>query len=107
RRAHAQARGAERVFWALLTGAAAAQVAQSVFFLLHTLLLPGPPGLPAPGHMGYYTFVVLVLVALLVRPDRPRAGGNERAATLEWLMAVGALYFLVLYFLLLPAREQP
>jgi signal transduction histidine kinase len=57
--------------------------------------------------MGYYTYVVLVLVALLVRPDRPRAGGSERSATVEWLMAVGALYFLLFYFLLLPAREQP
>jgi len=106
-RAHAQARGTERVFWALLTGAAGAQLLHSVLLLLHTLLPPGPAILRTVGHMGYYTFVVLVLVALLVRPDRPRAGGNERAATIEWLMAVGALYSVVFYFLLLPARERP
>jgi signal transduction histidine kinase len=107
RRAHVQARGSERVFWALLAGAAGAQLAHSVLFLLRALLLPGSGVLRTAGQMGYYTFVVLVLVALLVRPDRPRAGGNERAATIERLMAVGALYFVAFYFLLLPARARP
>jgi signal transduction histidine kinase len=105
-RAGKQARGAERVFWTLLAGAAAAQLVSSLGFALQMLLAPSTAPLRTAGHLAYYTYVVLVLVALLARPDRPRAAGSERAATVEWLMAVGALYFLLFYFLLVPTRDR-
>ena len=105
-RAGRQARGAERVFWVLLAGASATQLASSLCFALQMLFFPNAAPLRTAGHLAYYTYVVLVLVALLARPDRPRAAGSERAATVEWLMAVGALYFLLFYFLLVPTRDR-
>jgi signal transduction histidine kinase len=53
--------------------------------------------------------VVLLVVALLVRPEQPRSLQEARWAALEWAMALVLGYFLVLHMAILPAaaRQQP
>jgi signal transduction histidine kinase len=53
-------------------------------------------------HLGYYAYVVLLTVALMTRPERPRTLRQARAASIEWLIAFVLGYFLVLYFVMLP-----
>src|SRR5262245_23955261 len=52
--------GAERAFWILLAGAAAAQMAAEAAFLLHTVVFPERSDLLGLAHAGHYTFNVFV-----------------------------------------------
>jgi signal transduction histidine kinase len=102
----ARASGAgEQPFWVLLCAAGVAQAANVVVYAIHTLGLPEFGSLRLAGHMGYYTYSILVFVALLARPDRTRPGRERSHALLESLIAVVSGYFLLFYFVLLPYRE--
>ncbi|HUG53115.1 MAG TPA: ATP-binding protein [Vicinamibacteria bacterium] len=98
--------GAERVFWSLLAGAAAAQMVAEGAFLLYALAHPGTPALLGLGHAGHYTFSVFVAVSILVAPHRPLAAARLRAAAVEWTMVAVAAYFLIFYFVSVPFGEQ-
>ena len=82
----------ERSFWRLLAAASAARglsVALSALPSLSAVLA---------ARFAADTQAVLSLVALLVRPDHPRDAGERRAASLEWLMAGVAGYFIASSF---------
>jgi len=104
-RAARVSREGERAFWMLLGSAAAALAASQVFFALHDAWWPGP-ALRTAGHMGYYAWIVLLAVSLLLRPERPRTLQQARWATMEALIAVVLAYFLVLYLVVLPAAAE-
>jgi signal transduction histidine kinase len=55
------------------------------------------------GHLGFYGFAVLSLVALAVRPHRPRTSRVATTAAVEWIMALAGFYFLLFYFVMVPA----
>jgi signal transduction histidine kinase len=98
----------ERAFWALLAMAAAASASSQALFALHDAWWPRP-ALRLAAHVGYYGWIVLLCVSLLVRPERPRTLQQARWASLEWLIALVLGYFLVLYFAVLPwaADQRP
>jgi signal transduction histidine kinase len=102
-RAARRARGSERGFWVLLAGASASYAAAEVLFALDHGVMAGTVGLRSAARLGYYTCMVLLTVALVVRPDRPRA--QVRSAALEWVMAAVGGYFLVIYFAILPRSD--
>jgi signal transduction histidine kinase len=104
-RAARASRDAERAFWTLLAMAAASSAASQVLFALHDAWWPVPP-LRTAAHMGYYGWIVLLAVSLLVRPERPRTLQQARWASLEWLIAVVLGYFLVLYLAVLPSTAD-
>src|SRR5262245_55425756 len=83
----------ERSFWRLL---AAASPAEGLGAAL-AALVSGPGPLAIAARIALDTHVVLSVVALLVRPDRPRDAGERRAATLDWMMAGVAGYFFAFY----------
>lgn len=94
-------REGERAFWMLVAGAAGARA------LSHVLLAAQEAwwlhgGLLASGQAAYYAALVLFVVALLVRADRPRTVQQARGAELEWLMVVVLGCFAVLYLAVLP-----
>jgi signal transduction histidine kinase len=107
-RAARGSREGERAFWTLLAMAATASGASVVLFALHAVLWP-MPALRVAAHVGYYGWIVLLAVSLLVRPERPRTLQQARWASLEWLIALLLGYFLVLYFAVLPwaADQRP
>jgi signal transduction histidine kinase len=107
-RAARLSREGERAFWTLLTMAATASAASQALFALHDAWWPQPV-LRTAAHVGYYGWIVLLAVSLLVRPERPRTLQQARWASFEWLIAVLVGYFLVLYFAVLPfaADQQP
>ena len=88
----------ERSFWRLL---AAASAAHGLASALSVLLAGSSARGLAPG-IACASAVVLSVVALLVRPDRPRDAGERRAAILEWLMAGVAGCFLAFFFRVAP-----
>lgn len=98
-------RAAERTFWRLLSGASSSYAAAQVLFALHEGAFPDEGEIRAAAHLGYYTCIVLLMVALLVRPDRPRGPREVRSAVVEWVMAAVAGYFLVVYFAILPRSD--
>jgi signal transduction histidine kinase len=91
----------ERSFWRLLAAASAAQGLAGAL----SVLGGSPASGLAPG-IACAAAVVLSVVALLVRPDRPRDAEERRAATLEWLMAVVAGSFLVFFFGVAPLADR-
>ena len=97
--------GGERAFWSLLAGAAAAQVTAVAAFLLQGTGIAHRPALLGLGHLGHYTFSVLVAVSVIVCPHRPVPAGRLRAAILEWTMAAVVVYFLIFYFVTIPLDE--
>jgi len=97
--------GGERAFWSLLAGAAAAQVTAVAAFLLQGTDIAHRPALLGLGHLGHYTFSVLVAVSVIVCPHRPVPAGRLRAAILEWTMAAVVVYFLIFYFVTIPLDE--
>ncbi len=107
-RAARVSREGERAFWTLLTMAAAASASGPLLFAVHDAWWPAP-ALRTAAHMGYYGWIVLLAVSLLVRPERPRTLQQARWASFEWLMAVALGCFLVLYLAVLPgaAEQQP
>jgi hypothetical protein len=98
------ARGAERAFWALLATGSLLFIVNALLFALSRTLLPGVEMLQL-ARLGYHNYLILVTVALVMRPDAPRAPGEGFAVTLEWVMAAVGVYFLLVYFVLLPAQE--
>jgi His Kinase A (phospho-acceptor) domain len=104
-RAAGPVRGSERTFWLLLSTATGSYAAAQVLFALHEGVFPESGGVRAAAHLGYYTCIVFLLVALLVRPDRPRGRREARSAVVEWVMAAVAGYFLVIYFAIIPSSE--
>jgi hypothetical protein len=103
------ARGGERAFWLLLGAATAANSASQVLFAAHEAWRPDAVALRMLAHLGYYAYVVLLTVALMARPERPRTLRRARAASIEWLIAFVLGYFLILYFVMLPdgAAQRP
>ena len=91
----------ERSFWRLLAAASAAQGLAGAL----SVLGDSPASGLAPG-IACAAAVVLSVVALLVRPDRPRDAEERRAVTLEWLMAVVAGSFLVFFFGVAPLADR-
>ncbi len=102
-RASRRALGRARAFWSVLAVACVAQVVNEAAYALHLTLLP-TDGVEAVGHAGYYTYNVLLFVAMVVSPHRavPRA----RAATLDCLMAAVAAYTLVFSFVAIPFGDE-
>jgi hypothetical protein len=98
-------RGAERTFWWLLSGASSSYAVSQVLFALHEGAFPDEGRVRAAAQLGYYTCTVLLMVALLVRPDRPRSPREVRSAVVEWVMAAVAGYFLIVYFAILPRSD--
>lgn len=107
-RAARRTRDAERAFWWLLAGGAASSACAQLLFALHDVAWP-VSALRLAAHLGYYGWVVLLVVALFVRPEQPRSLQEARWAALEWAMALVLGYFLVLHMAILPAaaRQQP
>jgi len=105
--AHAARRsvGSEKAFWLLLSTASAGYAVGEILFAVHEVALPEVAGVRAAAHLGYYTCVILLTVALLVRLDRPRSPQEVRSAVLEWVMAAVGGYFLVMYFAILPRSD--
>lgn len=108
-RAARLSREAERSFWLLLCAAAAANAASHALFAAQHAWRPRAGALLTAAHLGYYGYLVLLTVSLLVRPERPRTLQQVHRATLESLMAVVLGYFLVLYVAVLPqsAAQRP
>jgi hypothetical protein len=104
-RAARRTHGSGRTFWLLLSGAASSYAAGQVLFALHEGVFPDVGGVRAAAHLGYYTGVVLVMVALLARPDQPRGPNGARSAVVEWVIAAVGGYFLVIYFAVLPRSD--
>ena len=104
-RAARRTHGSGRTFWLLLSGASSSYAAAQVLFALHEAVFRDAGGVRAAAHLGYYTCVVLLMVALLVRPDRPRGPLGVRSALVEWVMAAVGGYFLVIYFAILPRSD--
>jgi signal transduction histidine kinase len=80
-------REGERTFWLLLAAASAAGAAGH--------LLSAAP-------LGHDVSLVLVLVALMARPERPRTVQQGRAAAVESAAALVLGAFFILYFVVLP-----
>jgi signal transduction histidine kinase len=104
-RAARRAHGSGRTFWLLLAGGSTSYAAAQVLFAFHEGVFPDAGGVRAAAHLGYYTCVVLLMVGLLVRPDRPRGPIEVRSAVVEWVMAAVGGYFLVVYFAILPRSD--
>jgi signal transduction histidine kinase len=51
-----------------------------------------------PGHLAFYAFFALSLVAFSARPDRPRSSRLADTAAVEWMMALAGFYFLLFFF---------
>ncbi len=100
-RAARESSRAERAFWGLLAGGAFAQLANELLFGVFSLG-PGLDVLRVAGHFAYDTYFTLVVVALLVRPDRPLGPGEARPVALDFTLALVCGYFLVFYFVLIP-----
>jgi signal transduction histidine kinase len=105
-RAAGASRGADRAFWSLLAGSAAAQAVNVLLYSFHRIVLPHVEELKQAAHLAYHTYIVLVCVALQARPDRPRGQREVRTGALEWLMGAIVASFLVLYFVVLPAGDR-
>jgi len=101
--AHAarSSRGSEKAFWLLLGSASTAYAAAEMLLALPAVW-PAAARLRGAAHLGDETLVVFLLVALLVRPDRPRAPHEVRSAVLEWVVAAVGGYFLVAYCAMRP-----
>jgi signal transduction histidine kinase len=95
--------GAERTFWRLFAIASAAHLLSQASFLMQSLRVPHTSLPMVAGHLGYYGFAVLSLVALTVRPHRPRTSRVATTAAVEWIMALAGFYFLLFYFVMVPA----
>jgi hypothetical protein len=102
-RATRASHGGERTFWRLLSLACAAHLVSHGSFLLQSLRVPRGTLLMVAGHLGFYGFAVLSLVALAVRPHRPRTSRVATTAAVEWIMALAGFYFLLFYFVMVPA----
>lgn len=102
-RATRASHGGERTFWRLFSLASAAHLLSQASFLMQGLRGPETPLPIVVGHLGYYGFAVLSLVALLVRPHRPRTSRVATTAAVEWIMALAGFYFLLFYFVMVPA----
>jgi len=102
-RATRASHGGERTFWRLLSLACAAHLVSHGSFLLQALRVPRGSVLIVAGHLGFYGFAVLSLVALAVRPHRPRTSRVATTAAVEWIMALAGFYFLLFYFVMVPA----
>jgi len=100
-----RSRSPERDFWYLLAAAAAALTISQALFMVQAAMFPADSGLRAAAQLGNYAYSVGLVIALVVRPDRPRGPQEVRAAALEWLIALVGGYFLVLYFAILPRGE--
>jgi signal transduction histidine kinase len=101
-RAARTSHGAERTFWKLFVLAVGAHLVSQVSFLLQALRVPSTSLPIVAGHLGYYGFAVLSMVALIVRPHRPRTSRVATTAAVEWIMALAGFYFLFFYFVLVP-----
>lgn len=97
-RAARASQGAERTFWTLLGFAAGAHFLSDAAFLAQALRLAHAEALMLPGHLGFYAFSALSLVAFTARPDRPRASRLADTAAIEWTMALAGFYFLLFFF---------
>ncbi len=102
-RAARSSHGGERTFWRLFSLACAAHLVSQASFLLQSLRVAHTSLLVVGAHLGYYGFVVLSLVALSVRPHRPRTSRVATTAAVEWIMAATGFYFLLFYFVMVPA----
>jgi len=102
-RAARASHGAERTFWRLFSLASAAHLMSQLSFLLQALSVPHTSVPVVAGHLGYYGCAVLSLVALMVRPHRPRTSRVATTAAVEWIMALAGFYFLLFYFVMVPA----
>jgi hypothetical protein len=102
-RAARASHGGERTFWRLLSLACAAHLVSHGSFLLQALRVPRGSVLIVAAHLGFYGFAVLSLVALTVRPHRPRTSRVATTAAVEWIMALAGFYFLLFYFVMVPA----
>jgi hypothetical protein len=103
-RASRGSRGAERAFWGLLASAVLAHALNQGAYLVQELWMADRPGLLPLAHFAYFGHFLLISVALLARPDRPRTESAVRAEALEWLMAIAGGSFLYGYLVVLPAR---
>jgi hypothetical protein len=101
-RASRRSGGAQAAFWALLAAACGSHAVNQVLYVVGVLV--DAPSLMPAAQCAYSAFFVLVTVALLVRPHRPLAAGQVRAAALELTMAAVGGGFLVAYFVLIPTR---
>jgi signal transduction histidine kinase len=93
--------GAERAFWSLLAGAAAAQTLNEALYALH-VVAPGLGWPSALAYGAYHAFFALVGASLLVWPHRPLSPDRVRGATLDLLMGAAGLGFLIAVFVALP-----
>lgn len=106
-RAARASHGAERTFWRLFALACGAHTLSQGAFLVGAAR-HSPSVMPMmAGHLGHYGFPVLSMVALMVRPHRPRTSRAATAAAVEWIMALAGFYFLLFYFVLVPAGSRP
>jgi signal transduction histidine kinase len=106
-RAARASHGAERTFWRLFALACGAYALSQAAFLLEMSRDPDS-GLPMmAGHLGHYGFSVLSMVAFMVRPHRPLTSRAATSAAVEWIMALAGFYFLLFYFVLVPAGSRP
>ncbi len=96
---------AEAAFWGLLGLAAIAQIVDEILYISYRGLFPDVQALFVAGHLAYYAYLILVVVGLLVRPERPLPAAGVAAAALEWGMALVGVCFLVLYFAAVPSGE--
>lgn len=95
--------GAERTFWRLFAMATGTHLLSQASFLVQALRVPHTSALVVAGHLAHYGFAVLSLVALTVRPHRARTSRAATAAAVEWIMALAGFYFLLFYFVMVPA----
>ncbi|MET0555927.1 MAG: hypothetical protein ABW221_23000 [Vicinamibacteria bacterium] len=105
-RAARGSQGAERTFWTLFVLAAGAHVLSHGAFLAQALHLPPVFALVLPGHLAFYAFFALSLVAFSARPDLPRASRLADTAAIEWTMALAGFYFLLFFFGGVPAPGE-
>jgi signal transduction histidine kinase len=102
-RAARTSHGGERTFWRLLSLATVAHLLSQASFLLQAMRVPNTSVPVVMGHLGYYGFAVLSMVGLMVRPHRPRTARVATTAAVEWIMALAGFYFLLFYFVMVPA----
>ena len=101
------AQGSERVFWTFLAATCSLH-ALGVLLLLWRGLDPAESALATVlGLVAYHGSFALLIVGLLVPPDRPAAPLELRKAALEWLLVGVGVAFLVAYFVLLPRHRSP
>lgn len=105
-RAARGSQGAERTFWTLFAFAASAHVLSQASFLAQALRLGPSDALVLPGHLAFYAFFALSLVAFSARPDRPRSSRLADTAAVEWTMALAGAYFLLFFFGGVPAPGE-